>query len=77
MINVNLGEIIKYPINNTRKFLILCVLIILMNLSTILPLYSLNEGILSFMTLIILFIVLGTQLRSLTVKPMEIILFRI
>lgn len=64
---MNLREIImdaiKYPISDTRKFLIFCVLIILMNLSTILPSYGVNNGtlsiILSLVTLIVLFIVLG------------------
>ena len=64
---MNLREIIldaiKYPISDTRKFLIFCVLIILMSLSTILPSYGLKDGtlaiILSIVTLIVSFIVLG------------------
>ena len=64
---MNLREIIidaiKYPISDTRKFLIFCALIILMSLSTILPSYGLNNGtlsiILSLVTLIVSFIVLG------------------
>ena len=39
-----------------------------MNLSTILPLYSLNEDILSFMTLIILFIVLEYPVKVINCK---------
>ena len=64
---MNLREIImdaiKYPISDTRKFLIFCVLIILMSLSTILPSYGVKDGtvsiILSLVTLIVSFIVLG------------------
>ncbi len=64
---MNLREIImdaiKYPIRDTRKFLIFCVLIILMSLSTILPSYGLKNDtlslILSLVTLIVSFIVLG------------------
>ena len=64
---MNLREIImdaiKYPINDTRKFLIFCALIILMSLSTVLPSYGLKDGtlsiILSLVTLIVSFIVLG------------------
>lgn len=64
---MNLREIIidaiKYPISDTRKFLIFCALIILMSLSTILPSYGLKNGtltlILSLVTLIVLFMVLG------------------
>ena len=64
---MNLREIImdaiKYPISDTRKFLIFCVLIILMSLSTILPSYGVNNGtltlILTLVTLIVSFIVLG------------------
>ena len=64
---MNLREIImdsiKYPISDTRKFLIFCVLIILMNLSTILPSYGFNNNtltiILSLVTLIVSFVVLG------------------
>ena len=64
---MNLREIItdaiKYPISDTRKFLIFCVLIILMSLSTILPSYGFNNStlsiILSIVTLIVSFIVLG------------------
>ena len=64
---MNLREIImdaiKYPISDTRKFLIFCVLIIIMSLSTVLPSYGLKNDtlslILSLVTLIISFIVLG------------------
>lgn len=64
---MNLSEIIldaiKYPISDTRKFLIFCVLIILMSLSTVLPSYGVNNGtlsiILALVTLIVLFVVLG------------------
>ncbi|WP_405294624.1 DUF4013 domain-containing protein [Methanobrevibacter sp.] len=64
---MNLREIImdaiKYPISDTRKFLIFCALIILMSLSTVLPSYGINDGtlsiILSLVTLIVSFIVLG------------------
>lgn len=64
---MNLREIImdaiKFPISDTRKFLIFCVLIILMSLSSILPSYGLKDGtlsiILSLVTLIVSFIVLG------------------
>ena len=64
---MNLREIImdaiKYPISDTRKFLIFCVLIILMSLSTILPSYGLKNDtlsiILSLVTLIVSFVVIG------------------
>lgn len=64
---MNLREIImdaiKYPISDTRKFLIFCVLIILMSLSTVIPSYGLKDGtvsiILTLVTLIVLFVVLG------------------
>ena len=64
---MNLREIIKdaikYPISDTRKFLIFCVLIILMSLSTILPSYGVNNDtlsiILTLVTLVVSFIVLG------------------
>ena len=64
---MNLREIIidaiKYPISDTRKFLIFCALISLMSLSTILPSYGFNNDtvslILSIVTLIVSFIVLG------------------
>ena len=64
---MNLREIImdaiKYPISDTRKFLIFCVLIIIMSLSTILPSYGLKNNtltiILSLVTLIVSFVVLG------------------
>ena len=64
---MNLREIItdaiKYPISDTRKFLIFCILIILMSLSTILPSYGFNNStlsiILTLVTLIVSFIVLG------------------
>jgi hypothetical protein len=67
VININLREIIidaiKYPISDTRKFLIFCALISIMSLSTILPSYGFNNDtvstILSIATLIIMFIVLG------------------
>ncbi len=56
-------DAIKYPVSDIRKFLILCVLIILMSLSTVLPSYGLKNGtltiILSLVTLIVSFIVLG------------------
>ncbi|MCR5026626.1 MAG: DUF4013 domain-containing protein [Methanobrevibacter sp.] len=56
-------DAIKYPISDTRKFLIFCVLIILMSLSTIFPSYGVNDGTLamisSLVTLIVSFIVLG------------------
>ena len=68
---MNLREIImdaiKYPISDTRKFLIFCVLIILMSLSTIVPSYGINNNtltiILSLVTLIVLFIVLGYSIE--------------
>ncbi len=68
---MNLREIIidaiRYPISDTRKFLIFCALIILMSLSTILPSYGLNNGtlalVLSLVTLIILFVVLGYSIE--------------
>ncbi|WP_295723164.1 DUF4013 domain-containing protein [uncultured Methanobrevibacter sp.] len=64
---MNLREIItdaiKYPITDTRKFLIFCILIIIMSLSTILPSYGFKNNtltmILSVITLIISFIILG------------------
>jgi hypothetical protein len=64
---MNLREIImdaiKYPISDTRKFLIFCILIILMSLSTILPSYGFNNStlsiILTLVTLIVSFVVLG------------------
>ena len=64
---MNLREIImdaiKYPISDTRKFLIFCALIILMSLSTVLPSYGFKDGILSIIlslvTLVVSFIVLG------------------
>ena len=64
---MNLREIImdaiRYPISDARKFLIFCALIILMSLSTVLPSYGLKDGtlatILSLVTLIVSFIVLG------------------
>ena len=56
-------DAIKYPISDTRKFLIYCALIILMSLSTILPSYGVKNStltmILSIVTLIVSFIVLG------------------
>ncbi len=56
-------DAIKYPISDTRKFLIFCVLTILMSLSTILPSYGFKNGtlslILSLVTLIVSFIILG------------------
>ncbi len=68
---MNLREIltdaIKYPISDTRKFLIFCVLIILMSLSTVLPSYGLKDGtlaiILSLVTFIVLFVVLGYSME--------------
>ena len=64
---MNLREIImdaiKYPISDTQKFLIFCALVILMNLSTIIPSYGLKNStltlILSLVTLIVSFMVLG------------------
>lgn len=64
---MNLREIImdaiKYPISDTRKFLIFCALIILMSLSTVLPSYGVKNGtlsiILTLVTLVVSFIVLG------------------
>ena len=64
---MNLREIImdaiKYPISDVRKFLIFCVLIILMSLSTVLPSYGLKDGtvsiILTIVTLVVSFMVLG------------------
>ena len=48
---MNLREIIidaiKYPISDTRKFLIFCALIILMSLSTIVPSYGIKDDTLS------------------------------
>ena len=56
-------DAIKYPISDVRKFLIFCALIIIMSLSTILPSYGLKNStltiILSLVTLIVSFIVLG------------------
>ena len=56
-------DAIKYPISDTRKFLIFCALIILMSLSTVLPSYGVKNDtlslILSLVTLIVSFIVLG------------------
>ena len=68
---MNLREIltdaIKYPISDTRKFLIFCALIIIMSLSTILPSYGLKDGtlaiILSLVTFIVLFVVLGYSME--------------
>ena len=64
---MNLREIImdaiKYPISDTRKFLIFCVLVILMSLSTILPSYGLKDAtasiILSLVSLIVAIVVIG------------------
>ena len=64
---MNLREIItdaiKFPISDTRKFLIFCALIILMSLSVVLPSYGLKNStvaiILSLVTFIVLFVVLG------------------
>lgn len=56
-------DAIKYPISDTRKFLIFCVLIILMSLSTVLPSYGVKNGtlsiILTLVTLVVACIVLG------------------
>ena len=68
---MNLREIItdaiKYPISDTRKFLIFCAVIILMSLSTVLPSYGLKDGtlaiILSLVTFIVLFVVLGYSME--------------
>ena len=67
VINMNLREVItdaiKFPISDIRKFLIFCILIILMSLSTVLPSYGLKNDtlsiILSLVTLIVTFVVLG------------------
>ena len=64
---MNLREIIldaiKYPISDTRKFLIFCVLTIIMSLSTIIPSYGFENvtlnTILTLVSLIIAFIILG------------------
>ena len=64
---MNLREIIldavKYPISDPQKFLIFCVLIILMSLSTVIPSYGVKNStldiILTLVTLIVSFIVLG------------------
>ena len=64
---MNLREIImdaiKFPISDTRKFLIFCALIILMSLSTVLPSYGVKDStlslILTLVTLIVAIIVLG------------------
>lgn len=64
---MNLREIItdaiKFPISDTRKFLIFCALIIIMSLSIVLPSYGLKNNtlalILSLVTLIFIFVVLG------------------
>ena len=56
-------DAIKYPISDTRKFLIFCALIIIMSLSTILPSYGVKDStlslILTLVTLIVAFVVLG------------------
>lgn len=64
---MNLKEIIvdsvKYPISDTRKFLIFCALSILLSLSTIIPSYGINNDtltiILTIVSLIVAFIILG------------------
>ena len=64
---MNLREIImdaiKFPISDTRKFLIFCALIIIMSLSTVLPSYGVKDNtlslILTLVTLIVAIIVLG------------------
>lgn len=64
---MNLREIImdaiKYPISDTRKFLIFCALICIMSLSSILPSYGFNNDtvslILTVVSLVVSFIVLG------------------
>ena len=64
---MNLREIImdaiKFPISDTRKFLIFCALIIIMSLSTVLPSYGVKDStlslILTLVTLIVAIIVLG------------------
>ena len=71
MINLNLREIIidaiKYPISDIRKFLIFCALIIIMSLSTVLPSYGVKNNtlsiILTLVTLIVSFIVLGYSIE--------------
>lgn len=68
---MNLREIImdaiKYPVSDTRKFLIFCALIILMSLSTIIPSYGIKNStltiILSLVTLIVSLIVLGYSIE--------------
>lgn len=56
-------DAIKYPINDNRKFLIFCALIVIMSLSTILPSYGVNNDtlnmVLTLITLIVAFVVLG------------------
>lgn len=67
---MNLREIItdaiKFPISEPKKFLIFCVLIIIMSLSTVLPSYGIDNStltiILSLVSLIVSFIVLGYAL---------------
>ena len=64
---MNLREIImdaiKFPISDTRKFLIFCALIVIMSLSSILPSYGVNNDtlnlVLTLITLIVSFVVLG------------------
>ncbi len=64
---MNLREIIedaiKYPISDYRKFLIFCVLILIMSLSTIVPSYGIDNDILvivlSLVSLIVSFVTLG------------------
>ena len=56
-------DAIKYPISDTLKVLIFCVLVILMSLSTILPSYGLKDAtasiILSLVSLIVAIVVIG------------------
>ena len=56
-------DAIKYPVSDIRKFLIFCALIILMSLSTVLPSYGVKDStlslVLTLVTLIVVFIVLG------------------
>ena len=56
-------DAIKYPISDPQKFLIFCVLIILMSLSTVIPSYGVKNStldiILTLVTLIVSFVVLG------------------
>ncbi|WP_295115913.1 DUF4013 domain-containing protein [uncultured Methanobrevibacter sp.] len=56
-------DAIKYPINDNRKFLIFCALIVIMSLSTIVPSYGVKNDtvnmVLTLITIIVAFVVLG------------------